>query len=80
MRPGASGEKSLSKSALKNQKKREAKKAARQVSGHQPIRRLDLSSPSTLSLTGEHVLVILTHNTSFQFYINTPSNTAGDQD
>lgn len=32
MRPGASGEKSLSKSALKNQKKREAKKAARQVS------------------------------------------------
>lgn len=30
MRPGA-GEKSLSKSALKNQKKREAKKAAKQV-------------------------------------------------
>lgn len=32
MRSGASGEKSLSKSALKNQKKREAKKAAKQVS------------------------------------------------
>uniref|UniRef100_UPI003AAC31CE eukaryotic translation initiation factor 2A isoform X3 n=1 Tax=Centroberyx gerrardi TaxID=166262 RepID=UPI003AAC31CE len=31
LRPGASGEKSLSKSALKNQKKREAKKAAKQV-------------------------------------------------
>lgn len=31
MRPGAAGEKSLSKSALKNQKKREAKKAAKQV-------------------------------------------------
>lgn len=44
MRPGASGEKSLSKSALKNQKKREAKKAARQVSGRQPVRRLHLSS------------------------------------
>uniref|UniRef100_A0A3Q4GK54 Eukaryotic translation initiation factor 2A n=1 Tax=Neolamprologus brichardi TaxID=32507 RepID=A0A3Q4GK54_NEOBR len=31
LRPGASGEKSLSKSALKNQRKREAKKAAKQV-------------------------------------------------
>lgn len=35
LRPGAAGEKSLSKAALKNQKKREAKKAARQVSGRQ---------------------------------------------
>lgn len=31
LRPGASGERSLSKSALKNQRKREAKKAAKQV-------------------------------------------------
>lgn len=37
MRPG---EKVPSKAALKNQKKREAKKAARQVSCCQPIRRL----------------------------------------
>lgn len=42
MRSGASGEKSLSKSALKNQKKREAKKAAKQVSRRQPVRRLAL--------------------------------------
>lgn len=31
MKPGASGEKQMSKAALKNQKKREAKKAAKQV-------------------------------------------------
>lgn len=31
MKPGAAGEKQISKAALKNQKKREAKKAAKQV-------------------------------------------------
>lgn len=31
MRPGVPGEKNLSKTALKNQRKREAKKAAKQV-------------------------------------------------
>uniref|UniRef100_A0A8D3DU03 Eukaryotic translation initiation factor 2A n=1 Tax=Scophthalmus maximus TaxID=52904 RepID=A0A8D3DU03_SCOMX len=36
MRPGVSGEKNLSKSALKNQKKREAKKAAKQESKSEP--------------------------------------------
>lgn len=48
MRPGASGEKSLSKSALKNQKKREAKKAARQVSCGRPIGRLGCQSEQEL--------------------------------
>lgn len=31
MKPGAAGEKQISKAALKNQKRREAKKAAKQV-------------------------------------------------
>lgn len=31
MKPGAAGEKQMSKAALKNQKRREAKKAAKQV-------------------------------------------------
>lgn len=35
MRPGAAGDKPLSKSALKNQKKREAKRASKQVDGPQ---------------------------------------------
>lgn len=41
LRPGATGEKSLSKAALKNQKKREAKKAARQLEA-----KTDASPPS----------------------------------
>ncbi|XP_026227202.1 eukaryotic translation initiation factor 2A [Anabas testudineus] len=44
LRPGVSGERSLSKSALKNQKKREAKKAAKQESKPEPEPPSDLVS------------------------------------
>uniref|UniRef100_A0A7N8X2Q9 Eukaryotic translation initiation factor 2A n=1 Tax=Mastacembelus armatus TaxID=205130 RepID=A0A7N8X2Q9_9TELE len=43
MRPGVSGEKSLSKTALKNQRKREAKKAAKQESKSEPEPPSDLT-------------------------------------
>ena len=56
MRPGAAGEKSLSKSALKNQKKREAKKAAKQVSQSEGSKCLSVCPDWMNSSCQEHVL------------------------